>query len=30
MTLFTRTSPKEFDKQELGDFTFVPMLEEKN
>jgi len=30
MTLFTRTSPKEFDKQELGDFAFVPMLEEKN
>lgn len=30
MTLFTRTSPKEFEKQELGDFAFVPMLEEKN
>ena len=30
MTLFTRTSPKEFDKQELGDFAFVPMLESKN
>lgn len=30
MTLFTRKSPKEFDKQELGDFAFVPMLEEKN
>ena len=30
MTLFTRTSPKEFDKQELGDFAFVPLLESKN
>ncbi len=30
MTLFTRKSAKEFEKQELGDFAFVPMLEEKN
>ena len=30
MTLFTRKSSKEFDKEELGDFAFVPMLEEKN
>jgi len=30
MTLFVRKSVKEFEKQELGDFAFVPMLEEKN
>lgn len=30
MTLFTRKSIKVFDKEELGDFAFVPMLEEKN
>jgi len=30
MTLFIRKSPKEFEKHELGDFKFVPMLEEKN
>ena len=30
MTLFTRKSPKEFQKKELGDFKFVPMLENKN
>ena len=30
MTLFIRKSAKEFEKQELGDFAFVPMLEEKN
>lgn len=30
MTLFVRKSLKEFEKQELGDFAFVPMLEEKN
>ncbi|WP_299016833.1 protein-L-isoaspartate(D-aspartate) O-methyltransferase [uncultured Polaribacter sp.] len=30
MTLFTRKSAKEFEKEELGDFAFVPMLEEKN
>ncbi|MBT7424774.1 MAG: protein-L-isoaspartate(D-aspartate) O-methyltransferase [Flavobacterium sp.] len=29
MTLFHRKSPKEFDKQELGDFAFVPMLQKK-
>ena len=29
MTLFNRKSPKEFDKQELGDFAFVPMLQKK-
>ena len=30
MTLFIRKSAKEFEKKELGDFKFVPMLEEKN
>lgn len=30
MTLFIRKSYKEFEKHELGDFAFVPMLEEKN
>lgn len=30
MTLFIRKSSKEFEKHELGDFAFVPMLEEKN
>jgi protein-L-isoaspartate(D-aspartate) O-methyltransferase len=30
MTLFIRKSAKEFHKQELGDFAFVPMLEQKN
>ncbi|CAM1333101.1 protein-L-isoaspartate(D-aspartate) O-methyltransferase [Tenacibaculum aestuariivivum] len=30
MTLFIRKSPKEFEKHELGDFKFVPMLENKN
>lgn len=30
MTLFTRKSPKQFEKHELGDFAFVPMLEDKN
>lgn len=29
MTLFTRKSVKEFEKQELGDFSFVPMLQKK-
>ena len=29
MTLFTRKSATEFDKTELGDFAFVPMLEDK-
>ncbi|TYP98741.1 protein-L-isoaspartate(D-aspartate) O-methyltransferase [Tenacibaculum adriaticum] len=30
MTLFIRKSVKEFEKHELGDFKFVPMLEKKN
>ena len=30
MTLFLRKSAKEFEKHELGDFAFVPMLEKKN
>ncbi len=30
MTLFIRKSAKEFDKQELGDFAFVPMLENRS
>lgn len=30
MTLFIRKSAKEFEKHELGDFAFVPMLEEKS
>jgi protein-L-isoaspartate(D-aspartate) O-methyltransferase len=30
MTLFIRKSAKEFEKHELGDFSFVPMLEQKN
>ena len=30
MTLFNRKSLKEFDKKELGDFKFVPMLKKKN
>ena len=30
MTLFIRNSLKEFEKHELGDFKFVPMLEDKN
>ncbi len=30
MTLFTRKSEKEFEKQELGSFRFVPLLENKN
>jgi protein-L-isoaspartate(D-aspartate) O-methyltransferase len=29
MTLFHRKSPKEFEKHELGDFSFVPMLQKK-
>ena len=29
MTLYIRKSNKEFEKHELGDFAFVPMLEEK-
>ncbi|ETN95627.1 protein-L-isoaspartate and D-aspartate O-methyltransferase [Zhouia amylolytica AD3] len=30
MTLFTRTSEKEFEKKELGQFRFVPLLGDKN
>ncbi|WP_298366599.1 protein-L-isoaspartate(D-aspartate) O-methyltransferase [uncultured Lutibacter sp.] len=30
MTLFVRTGEKDFEKLELGDFRFVPMLKEKN
>ncbi len=30
MTLFIRKSAKEFEKHELGDFKFVPMLAKKN
>ncbi|MEM7485612.1 MAG: protein-L-isoaspartate(D-aspartate) O-methyltransferase [Bacteroidota bacterium] len=30
MTLYTRKSEKEFEKQELGSFRFVPLLENKN
>lgn len=30
MTQFIRKSSTEFEKHELGDFAFVPMLEEKN
>lgn len=30
MTLFIRKSEKEFEKQELGEFRFVPLLENKN
>ena len=29
MTLFIRKTSKEFEKHELGDFSFVPMLQEK-
>lgn len=29
MTLFIRKSAKEFEKHELGDFAFVPMLQKK-
>lgn len=30
MTLYIRKSEKEFEKQELGTFRFVPLLEDKN
>ena len=30
MTLFTRTSEKEFEREELGEFRFVPLLEDRN
>lgn len=30
MTLFVRTSEKEFERKELGTFRFVPLLEDRN
>lgn len=30
MTLFVRTGEKEFEKHELGEFRFVPLLEDRN
>lgn len=30
MTLLIRNSAKEFEKHELGDFKFVPMLKKRN
>lgn len=30
MTVFTRTSPANFEKEEFGEFRFVPLLEDKN
>ena len=30
MTLFTRKASNRFEKQEFGDFRFVPLLEDKN
>jgi protein-L-isoaspartate(D-aspartate) O-methyltransferase len=30
MTLYVRTSEKEFKKKEFGSFKFVPLLEDKN
>lgn len=30
MTLYTRKGVKEFEKQEFGEFRFVPLLEDKN
>lgn len=30
MTVFTRVSEKEFEREEFGEFRFVPMLEDKN
>tara|TARA_R110000787_G_scaffold60220_1_gene136518 strand:+ start:9786 stop:10427 length:642 start_codon:yes stop_codon:yes gene_type:complete len=30
MTVFTRTSATEFNKEEFGEFRFVPLLENKN
>ena len=30
MTVYLRTSEKEFEKKELGTFRFVPLLEDKN
>ena len=30
MTVFKRTSPTNFEKEEFGEFRFVPLLEDKN
>jgi protein-L-isoaspartate(D-aspartate) O-methyltransferase len=30
MTLLVRKNEKQFEKQEFGDFKFVPLLENKN
>ena len=30
MTVYTRTSATEFEKEEFGEFRFVPLLEDKN
>jgi protein-L-isoaspartate(D-aspartate) O-methyltransferase len=30
MTLFIRTGEKDFEKHELGEFRFVPLLKKKN
>jgi protein-L-isoaspartate(D-aspartate) O-methyltransferase len=30
MTLYIRNGPKDFEKHELGEFRFVPLLEDKN
>ena len=30
MTLFVRRGPKDFEKHDLGEFRFVPLLEDKN
>ncbi|MCH2488641.1 MAG: protein-L-isoaspartate(D-aspartate) O-methyltransferase [Flavobacteriales bacterium] len=30
MTVFTRTAETEFEKEEFGEFRFVPLLEDKN
>lgn len=30
MTMFTRNGPKEFEREEFGEFRFVPLLEDKN
>ncbi len=30
MTVFTRTGPTDFEKEEFGEYRFVPMLEDKN
>ncbi len=30
MTVFTRTGPSKFEKEEYGEYRFVPLLEDKN